>query len=148
VSPWCCLLLLLLLLWPVLLCLLHCSSPSCWCHSSPSWCVTQATEDWLYDEGEDCTKSVYVAKLEELQTLGGPVFSRQQEDQVRGGGRARRGVWRQWWPLWTWWLCVEQNRDPGQVHATYSQMSCMTLALCVQCGISMHRSRYVFDLNV
>lgn len=26
-----------------------------------------ATEDWLYEEGEDETKSVYVAKLEELK---------------------------------------------------------------------------------
>jgi len=43
----------------------------------------QACEDWLYEEGEDCTKSVYVAKLEELKVLGGPVETRFAEDQAR-----------------------------------------------------------------
>jgi hypothetical protein len=33
-------------------------------------------EDWLYDEGEDCAKSVYVAKLEELKKVGGPIEAR------------------------------------------------------------------------
>lgn len=28
-------------------------------------------EDWLYEEGEDTTKSVYIAKLEELKKTGG-----------------------------------------------------------------------------
>ena len=31
----------------------------------------QAMEDWLYEEGEDTTKSVYIAKLEELKKTGG-----------------------------------------------------------------------------
>lgn len=30
----------------------------------------QEVEDWLYDEGEDETKGVYVAKLEELKKVG------------------------------------------------------------------------------
>lgn len=29
----------------------------------------QETEDWIYDEGEDETKGVYVAKLDELKTV-------------------------------------------------------------------------------
>lgn len=29
----------------------------------------QQVEDWLYEEGEDETKGVYVAKLEELQKV-------------------------------------------------------------------------------
>lgn len=29
----------------------------------------QIVEDWLYDEGEDETKGVYVAKLEELKKV-------------------------------------------------------------------------------
>lgn len=29
----------------------------------------QEVEDWLYEEGEDETKGVYVAKLEELQKV-------------------------------------------------------------------------------
>ncbi|KAI9138626.1 heat shock protein 70 family [Paraphysoderma sedebokerense] len=45
--------------------------------------LTQA-EDWLYsDEGEDATKSVYVAKLDELKKIGGPVAERYLESQER-----------------------------------------------------------------
>jgi heat shock protein 4 len=29
----------------------------------------QATEDWLYDEGDDTSKSVYVAKLDDLKKV-------------------------------------------------------------------------------
>ena len=29
----------------------------------------QEVEDWLYDEGEDETKGVYIAKLEELKKV-------------------------------------------------------------------------------
>ena len=36
-------------------------------------------EDWLYDEGEDVARSVYVAKLAELKALGGPVEARAAE---------------------------------------------------------------------
>lgn len=43
----------------------------------------EAAEDWLYDEGEDEIKSVYVAKLEELHTLGKPVERRAQEAEGR-----------------------------------------------------------------
>lgn len=40
-------------------------------------------EDWLYDEGEDTTKSVYIAKLEELKAKGVPVERRYAEGQTR-----------------------------------------------------------------
>ncbi|GIL79849.1 hypothetical protein Vretimale_12448 [Volvox reticuliferus] len=43
-----------------------------------------AMEDWLYDEGEDTTKSVYIAKLEELKAQGAAVERRYAEDQTRG----------------------------------------------------------------
>ncbi|EFJ49538.1 heat shock protein Hsp70E [Volvox carteri f. nagariensis] len=43
-----------------------------------------AMEDWLYDEGEDTTKSVYIAKLDELKAKGAPVERRYAEDQTRG----------------------------------------------------------------
>ncbi|KAJ4418609.1 adenyl-nucleotide exchange factor sse1 [Neurospora sp. IMI 360204] len=33
-------------------------------------------EDWLYDEGDDATKAVYVAKIEEIRALAGPVVQR------------------------------------------------------------------------
>ncbi len=38
----------------------------------------------MYDEGEDVTKSVYIAKLEELKKIGGPIEERYIEDQTRG----------------------------------------------------------------
>ncbi|KAB2572513.1 putative heat shock protein hsp88 protein [Lasiodiplodia theobromae] len=36
----------------------------------------EATEDWLYEEGEDTTKAVYVSKIEEIRALAGPVIQR------------------------------------------------------------------------
>lgn len=44
----------------------------------------QTVEDWLYDEGEDETKGVYVAKLEELKKFGDPIEERYKEDMERG----------------------------------------------------------------
>ncbi|KAK4969217.1 Heat shock protein hsp88 [Elasticomyces elasticus] len=34
------------------------------------------SEDWLYDEGEDVTKAVYVAKIEEIRAVAGPIVQR------------------------------------------------------------------------
>lgn len=34
----------------------------------------QEVEDWLYEDGEDETKGVYVAKLEELKKVKTPKF--------------------------------------------------------------------------
>ncbi|KAM0252393.1 hypothetical protein ACHAQJ_007725 [Trichoderma viride] len=39
----------------------------------------EATEDWLYDEGDDATKSVYVSKIEEIRALALPVTNRYLE---------------------------------------------------------------------
>uniref|UniRef100_A0A0C9S4G3 TSA: Wollemia nobilis Ref_Wollemi_Transcript_13942_3262 transcribed RNA sequence n=1 Tax=Wollemia nobilis TaxID=56998 RepID=A0A0C9S4G3_9CONI len=44
----------------------------------------QIVEDWLYDEGEDETKGVYIAKLEELKKFGDPIEERYKEDMERG----------------------------------------------------------------
>ncbi|KAL5072650.1 hypothetical protein RYX36_011634 [Vicia faba] len=44
----------------------------------------QAVEDWLYEEGEDETKGVYVAKLEELKKQGDPIEERYKEYTERG----------------------------------------------------------------
>ncbi|KAI1825899.1 heat shock protein Hsp88 [Xylaria intraflava] len=35
-----------------------------------------ATEDWLYEDGEDSTKGVYVAKIDEIRALVGPINQR------------------------------------------------------------------------
>ncbi|MBA0628090.1 hypothetical protein Godav_022867 [Gossypium davidsonii] len=44
----------------------------------------QETEDWLYEDGEDETKGVYVAKLEELKKQGDPIEERYREYMERG----------------------------------------------------------------
>ncbi|KAG4125011.1 hypothetical protein ERO13_D10G071500v2 [Gossypium hirsutum] len=44
----------------------------------------QETEDWLYEDGEDETKGVYVAKLEELKKQGDPIEERYKEYMERG----------------------------------------------------------------
>ncbi|KAL9304478.1 hypothetical protein ACSQ67_021741 [Phaseolus vulgaris] len=44
----------------------------------------QEVEDWLYDEGEDETKGVYIAKLEELKKQGDPIEGRYKEYMERG----------------------------------------------------------------
>ncbi|CAG0894734.1 unnamed protein product [Darwinula stevensoni] len=51
------------------------------------------TENWLYDEGENCKKSVYVTRRQDLQKHGDPVVARKKEfderplcfDQLGGG---------------------------------------------------------------
>ncbi|XP_034899980.1 heat shock 70 kDa protein 15 [Populus alba] len=44
----------------------------------------QETEDWLYEDGEDETKGVYIAKLEELKKQGDPIEERYKEYTDRG----------------------------------------------------------------
>ncbi|KAM0912754.1 hypothetical protein ACQ4PT_012575 [Festuca glaucescens] len=44
----------------------------------------QEVEDWLYEDGEDETKGVYLAKLEELKKVGGPIELRYKESEERG----------------------------------------------------------------
>ncbi|CAI9753811.1 unnamed protein product [Fraxinus pennsylvanica] len=41
-------------------------------------------EDWLYEDGEDETKGVYIAKLEELKKQGDPIEERFKEHMERG----------------------------------------------------------------
>ncbi|KAI1316494.1 adenyl-nucleotide exchange factor sse1 [Mortierella claussenii] len=40
-------------------------------------------ENWLYEEGDETTKSVYAEKLAELQVVGGPVIQRYREAEAR-----------------------------------------------------------------
>ncbi|KAJ0960590.1 hypothetical protein J5N97_001515 [Dioscorea zingiberensis] len=44
----------------------------------------QEVEDWLYEDGEDETKGVYIAKLEELKKQGDPIEERYKENIERG----------------------------------------------------------------
>ncbi len=34
------------------------------------------TQDWLYDEGDDATKAVYVSKMDEIRFIAGPIVQR------------------------------------------------------------------------
>jgi len=45
--------------------------------------LLEDTENWLYDEGADLTKSAYIKKLEELKALGDPITRRQYEYENR-----------------------------------------------------------------
>lgn len=36
-------------------------------------------QDWLYEDGEDTTKAVYVAKIDEIRALAGPIIQRHFE---------------------------------------------------------------------
>lgn len=40
-----------------------------------------AIEDWLYEDGDDASKSVYVAKMDEIRFIVGPVIQRYKEKQ-------------------------------------------------------------------
>lgn len=40
---------------------------------------TNISQDWLYEDGEDTTKAVYVAKMDEIRALAGPVFQKHFE---------------------------------------------------------------------
>jgi hypothetical protein len=48
----------------------------------------EKTEDWLYDEGEDETKGVYSAKLDELMAVGNPIIQRCEEAGTRDDAAA------------------------------------------------------------
>ncbi|KAL6247160.1 adenyl-nucleotide exchange factor sse1 [Rhinocladiella similis] len=39
----------------------------------------EKSEDWLYDEGEDATKAQYIAKMDEIRFVAGPVIQRYQD---------------------------------------------------------------------
>uniref|UniRef100_A0A0D6QY02 Uncharacterized protein n=1 Tax=Araucaria cunninghamii TaxID=56994 RepID=A0A0D6QY02_ARACU len=43
----------------------------------------QQTEDWLYEEGDDESKGVYTAKLEELKKIGDLIEQRYKEERAR-----------------------------------------------------------------
>ncbi|MCJ1309566.1 adenyl-nucleotide exchange factor sse1 [Agyrium rufum] len=36
----------------------------------------ESSEDWLYDEGEDASKNVYISKMEEIRFVAGPIVMR------------------------------------------------------------------------
>lgn len=49
-------------------------------------------QEWLYDEGEDVTKAVYIAKMEELRGIVGPIAQRyfDKEEEKRQAEREKQ----------------------------------------------------------
>lgn len=45
--------------------------------------LLDATEEWLYDEGEEQSRGVYSAKLTDLKKIGQPIVDRHQESELR-----------------------------------------------------------------
>ena len=45
--------------------------------------LLEATEEWLYDEGEDQPKKVYVERLTDMKKQGDPIAERLKEFQSR-----------------------------------------------------------------
>lgn len=48
-------------------------------------------QDWLYDEGEDATKAVYVAKMDEIRAVAGPIVQR-YFDKIEEERAAQRAI--------------------------------------------------------
>lgn len=51
----------------------------------------EASEDWLYDEGEDASKAVYIAKMDEIRAVAGPIVQR-YFDKVEAERAEQRAV--------------------------------------------------------
>lgn len=49
-------------------------------------------QDWLYDEGEDTTKGVYLDKLASLRKVGDPIEARAREHMERPGEKRCQGA--------------------------------------------------------
>ncbi len=67
-------------------------------------------QDWLYDEGEDETKSVYTAKLDELKALGDPIALRHSEVETRGPAASSLTA------IANNYLAAAQSNDPKLAH--------------------------------
>ncbi|KAJ6258265.1 Heat shock protein [Drechslerella dactyloides] len=53
--------------------------------------MLENTENWLYDEGEDATKAVYIAKFDEIRFVAGPIVQRYLDKQ-EAARQAERAV--------------------------------------------------------
>lgn len=76
--------------------------------------LLQTTEDWLYDDGEDEVKGVYVAKLDELQAIGNPIEERFKESTTRGPAASQLRKAAE--------AFVAQANDPARAHIDAAQL--------------------------
>lgn len=41
--------------------------------------TNESSQDWLYEDGEDATKSVYVSRMDDIRFIAGPIIQRYKE---------------------------------------------------------------------
>ena len=56
---------------------------SCCCSSETFLSALEKTENWLYEDGEECARNVYVEKLVQLRRMGDPAVKRLREFEER-----------------------------------------------------------------
>ncbi|KAI8100756.1 hypothetical protein M9434_005147 [Picochlorum sp. BPE23] len=79
-----------------------------------------AAEEWLYDEGEDEKKSVYVAKLKEMEKMGNPIKSRAKEAEMRP--KASESLRK----LCNDFIAAAQGGNPKYAHLTEEELGKVT----------------------
>lgn len=79
----------------------------------------QSFEDWLYDEGFDATKSVYVKQLNELKKMGDPIERRAYESKHRSGAMT---MLQKTLEKYTSWINTSQG-DENYAHITDEERS-------------------------
>lgn len=88
--------------------------------------MLEDTENWLYEEGEDQPKDVYVAKLEALKRLGQPIQDRHREQEDRPRAFEQLGKKLQ---LYMKTVDSYRQRDEQYSHLSAEEMS--TVEKCV-----------------
>lgn len=92
-----------------------------------------ASQDWLYDEGEDETKAVYTTKLDELTKQAEPIATRAREADARGpAATALTNAAQHYLQL------VEANK-PEHSHISQEDKSKVRLCICVCSWLSPAR---------
>jgi molecular chaperone DnaK (HSP70) len=79
----------------------------------------QSFEDWLYDEGFDVTKSVYVKQLNELKKMGDPIEKRAYESKHRASAMT---MLQKTLEKYTSWINTSQG-DENYAHITDEERS-------------------------
>lgn len=86
-----------------------------------------ATEDWLYEDGEDQPRQVYVDKLEELKRLGSPVHERYRESEERPKAFEELGQ-----RLQHYAKIVDEYKNQSEAYQHISTVDMEKVAKCVQ----------------
>lgn len=96
-------------------------------------------QDWLYDEGEDETKSVYTQKLEELLRLGSPIEQREKEANLRpGASQALTAVAQHY-------LGLAASNDSQYAHISQDDKAKVRLSSCSGLGLVAQRESFLLS---